>query len=247
MDSTDKTTILLFIQFYSSYAEPEKCDKEQGLFFLIDTTSSNVYDSFCRLMAVLQMLVAAFNPSSTTGTKLYGVLFPRTLQDTDPTTVFDLDDVCIKVIQDRLASLIEEYGKCAISAKYESKIFPSMCGTGTIAVIGLNKIAGVAEGTSLQEEAVLMLTDGTISDPNNERETVMNRLKSAGIETIIAARIGAGVDQNLIDYADKEDNAIADNDPIELGLDIVERLRVEGILCDEHGEIPLLDCNYSYI
>ena len=185
------------------------------------------------------MLVAAFNPSSTSGTKLYGVLFPRTLQDTDPTEVFGKSDDCTDVVQGHLASLIEEYGECAISATYKSAPFPSSCGTGTIAVIGLNKIAGFAESTSFNEEAVLMLTDGTISDPKNERVTVLNRLKSAGVGTIIAARIGSAKDENLIQYADKEDNAVANNDPVQLGLDIVERLRVEGILCDDHGEISL--------
>ena len=188
------------------------------------------------------MLVAVFNPSSTSGTKLYGVLFPRTLQDTDPTKVFGITDDCRSVVQGHLASLIEEYGECAISGTYVSAPFPSSCGTVTIADIGLNKIAEVAESTTFNDEAILILTDGTIFDPNNERVTVLNRLMSAGIGTIIAARIGAGVDQNLIDYADNVDNAIADNDPIELGLQIVERLRVEGILCDDHGEIPCIHC-----
>ena len=185
-------------------------------------------------MAVLQMLVAAFNPSSTSGTKIYGVLFPR--DGVAPSPIFEMDDTCRDIVRDSLASLVIEYGKCAISAKYKSAKYPSSCGTGTIAVPGLEVIAEVAKRSRLKEEAVLMLTDGTISDPNNGRVRVMNELKSAGIGTIIAARIGSGVDQNLIDYADKPDNAVADSNAIQLGLQIVERLNVEGILCNDHGK-----------
>ena len=81
-----------------------------------------------------------------------------------------------------------------------------------------------------------MLTDGTISDPDNHRTKVFGDLFNSGVKVIIAARIGTDKkDQTLIDYANIPENAVADTNPVQLGLAIVERLRAEAILCNETG------------
>ena len=89
-----------------------------------------------------------------------------------------------------------------------------------------------------------MLTDGTISDPDNHRTKVFGDLFNSGVKVIIAARIGTDKkDQTLIDYANKPENAVADTNGVRLGLAIVERLNAEDILCNDTGNLIVLHDN----
>ena len=184
------------------------------------------------MMIVAQMLAAAFNPTSSSGTKLYGVLFQKsgTVEK-----VFDLGDSC-NIVSNQLKTLTKDFSLCKESA-YSKTTFKSVCASETIAIKGLQEIEKVAKVSTKKQKAVLILTDGTIDDPNNELSTVMSSLKLAGIETIIAARVGTDqVNDNLKDYANIDSNAIVADEPLELGRKIVERLSAEGILCNDHGK-----------
>ena len=185
-------------------------------------------------MIVAQMLAAAFNPTSSSGTKLYGVLFQPDSK-TDVEKVFDLSDSC-NTVSKQLKTLTKDFSSCKNNA-FSKTTFKSVCASKTIAIKGLQEIEKEAKVSTKKEKAVLLLTDGTIDDPDNKLSTVKSSLKLAGIETIIAARVGTNqVNDNLKKYANKDSNAIVAKEPIELGRKIVERLSAEGILCNDHGK-----------
>ena len=226
-----------------SCAEPEKCDKQQTLYFYIDATDSNTFENFCPLIVVMQMLVAAFNPSATSGTKINALLFPDNQRQRDPSPVFDIGTSCLDATQGKdrsLLSLLSEFGVCIDKSRnYDSLKFPSSCGEGTSAVRGLEEIYRLASGTSSStESAVLMLTDGVIIDNSTSRTMVLNNLKSAGVSTLIAAGINDGTSvadrENLKDYT-SEENIVVKDDPVNLGIAIVRKLEERGILCKDHG------------
>ena len=68
-----------------------------------------------------------------------------------------------EVVKDRLPSLVQEYGDCALPGSYKSTEYPSMCGTGTVAIPGLEKIAGLTKLSSAPKKAtkIFIVKDGT--------------------------------------------------------------------------------------
>ena len=188
-------------------------------------------------MVVFQVIAAALNPTGSSGTKLYGVLFqPDATDSVLVEEVFALDSNCSDVVSNHLPMLIKDFASCKKSI-YKARVYKSMCAQNTIAINGLKKIETVARESSSKEKAVIILTDGTIEDPHNQLNTVKESLRNAGIETMIAARVGTNkVDPNLAQYANNDSNAIAADTPIGLGHKIVERLSAEGILCEDHGK-----------
>ena len=225
---------------YYIFAEPLHCDKQLKLFLYIDTTASNSWENFCPLMVVLQMLVAAFNPSATSGTKIASLLFPDKARGKPPSTVFGMDSACVDAVEGKdnsLRSLLLDFGICRDKkAEYDSTKFPPMCGKSTSAVEGLEKIVSLASSRGGSTEgAVLMITDGKIKDDDAERIKVLNDLKSAGIRTLIAAGIGEADVANLLRYTSSSDILIKEK-PIELGLAIVKQMTAEGVLCPNHGK-----------
>lgn len=224
-------------------AEPEKCDKQQTLYFYIDATRSNTFENFCPLIVVMQMLVAAFNPSSTSDTKINALLFPYISKSKDSSPVFDSSATCLEAIQGQngsLRSLLSEFRICLDNGRnYFSNAFPSSCGEGTSAVKGLEEIYRLASSRNSSrstESAVLMLTDGIIMDDSNDRATVLQNLNSAGVRTFIAAGINDGTTdrENLKKYT-SDDNIVIREKPVELGIAIVRKLEERGILCKDHG------------
>ena len=178
-------------------------------------------------MTLIQLLVAAFNPSASGPTKTYGYLFPN------GDDIWSSTDSCTSTVEGKLTSLMEERrDKCSTST-----VFPDICGDSTLAVPGLDVIQNVASMTTTPE-AVLMITDGNIQDPDTEVETVVTNLKNAGVSTIIAAGLGQ-VDQNNLERyvlpAGMSANAVVRSSIGDLGIAIVERLEASGILCPDHG------------
>ena len=192
-------------------------------------------------MVVMQMLVAAFNPSSTSGTKIASVLFSDNAKNKPPSHIFDMDTPCSDAVQGSgrsLSSLIIDFGACLDSARgYDSILFPPSCGEGTSAVKGLQEIHRLASsGTSSVESAILMLTDGVIQDDASERSKVLGDLKSAGIRTLIAAGINEADEENLRLYT-SSDNILVSQDAVQLGIDIVNKMQERGIVCKDHGNL----------
>ena len=218
------------------------CDKQQRLFLYIDATGSIIYENFCPLMVVMQMLVAASNPSATSGTKIDALLFPDNAKNKAPSPVFDMGTSCFNAVQGpwpdkSLSSLMIDFGVCIDKGRsgYDSTVFPSLCGEGTSAVKGLREIYNISSSTmSSTESAVLMLTDGIIQDDAAERTKVLSDLKSAGINTLIAAGFNEADMENLKLYT-SSDNILVGNDPVQLGIDIVNKLQERGIVCKYHG------------
>ena len=226
-------------------AELEKCDKQQTLYFYVDATDSNTFQNFCPLIVVMQMLVAAFNPSSTSGTKINAILFPDIPRSKDSSPVFDSSATCLEAIQGQnggLRLLLSEYGICLDRGRdYFSADFPSSCGEGTSAVNGLEKIYDTASsGSSSGESALLMLTDGVIRDDSTSLAKVLENLNSVGVRTRIAAGINDDTSmadrENLRSYT-SDDNIVIEDDPIKLGVAIVRKLEEREIICKEHGKI----------
>lgn len=209
----------------------DRCDKEQDLHFLIDATASNNF--FCQMVVVIQMLVAAFNPSSSSGTKISAVLFGDGHR-AGPSNVFTSNMDCYQVVNERLVSLITEFGECLDNRRsYTSLEFPSLCGQLTSAVSGLNVTANQIEANKGRNNALVMLTDGTIYDDANERNAVLERLEST---TIIVGGIGGGINgasrENMKLYSD---HVTVQRNPVDLGIDIVGLLNATGVLCPDHG------------
>ena len=229
--------------------EPERCDKQQKLFFYIDVTASNIYENFCSLIIVIQMLVAAFNPSATSGTKIGALLFPDISRSRDPSPVFDMDTLCFDAVQGpgrSLSSLMIDYGACLDHNRiYDSMLFPSSCGEATSAVKGLREIHRIASNTrNSTEGAILMITDGIIMDDAAERSRVLSDLNSTGISTLIAAGINEADEANLRHYT-SDDNILIGTDPVQLSIDIVNKLEERGIICPDHGNLSCIQINYN--
>ena len=222
--------------------EPENCDKQQKLFLYIDATASNIYDNFCPLIIVMQTLVAAFNPSATSGTKISALLFPDTSNSRDPSPVFDMDTPCFDAVQGSgrsLSSLTIDFGKCLDNGRsYDSTLFPSLCGEAMSAIQGLRVIHSIASGTrNSTEGAILMITDGIIpADDAAERSRVLSDLSSIGIRTLIAAGINVEDVANLRLYT-TSDNILVGTDPVQLGINIVNKMEERGIICRSYGNL----------
>ena len=203
------------------------CSREQSIYFLIDATGSYELNNFCRTVTLIQLLVAAFNPSASGLTKTYGYLFP------DGDDIWSSNDGCTSTVEGKLTSLMEERrDKCSTST-----VFPDICGDSTLAVPGLNVIKNVAN-TTTTPQAVLIFTDGNIQDINSQVETAVSNLANSGVSTIIAAGLGQ-VDQNNLERfvlpAGMSANAVVNSNIKDLGVSIVARLNATGILCKDHG------------
>ena len=185
------------------------------------------------------MLVAAFNPSTTSdsGTKITAWLFGEG-DRAEPSLVFNSSTSCNKIVNDRLASLINEFGKCLENGhKYSSEVFPPLCGQLTSAVSGLKQIAAEIERNSpSRNSAMVMLTDGVITDDATERQAVYMRLNST---VIISGGIQDADVNNLRLYTPSAENILVRSDPIDLGLAIVAQLNETGVLCADHGNLSL--------
>ena len=193
----------------------------------------------------MQMLVAVFNPSATSGTKISTLLFPDNSRSRDPSPVFDMDTLCFDAVQGpgrSLSSLMIDYGVCLDNHRdYDSTLFPSSCGESTSAVKGLREIYRIASGTrNSTESAILMITDGIIMDDAAERTRVLNDLNSIGISTLIAAGINGADEENLRLYTSNDNNILVGTDPVQLGIDIVNKMEERGLICRDFGNFILL-------
>ena len=192
-------------------------------------------------MTVAQLLVAAFNPSSTktTGTKVSARVFSRS--DIDPKEVFATSDNCQDIVADRIPLLMEGYRRC----KSGTLTSPPLCGDETYAINGLEQIAKDSERVEGQPEALILLTGGIIStkatdDEDSETakrrlENTIKSLNNSGVTIRIAAQSDDEYDPGLLEYVSRRENALDNSNPIALGLEIVNRLQAEGIICDDHG------------
>ena len=222
--------------------EETKCEKDQTLYFLIDVSISNEYHQFCRLMTVAQLLVAAFNPSPsrTPNTEVSARVFSR--HDIAPLEVFSTSDNCNDIVSDKIPSVMEQYRKC----KSGTLKLPPFCGDETYAINGLEQIAKDSERVAGQPEALILLTGGIIStkatddeDPavgeKNLNDAIQDLTKS-GVTIRIAAQSDDERDPGLLKYVSQDANALDNSNPIDLGVEIVNRLREENIICRNHGK-----------
>ena len=217
------------------------CSKEQSIYFLIDATSNFELNNFCRTVTLIQLLVAAFNHSVSGPTKTYGYLFP------DGDDIWNSSCTCTSTVEEKLTSLTQELR----DRRSASTVFPGIFGDSTLAVPGLNVIKNVAS-TTTTPQAVLIITDGNIQDSDSDVETAVTNLQAAGVSTIISAGLGL-IDKNNLERfvlpAGRSDNAVVNNNIVDLGTSIVKRLEESGILCSSHGkniECIRLLCNLNY-
>ena len=182
------------------------------------------------------MLVAAFNPSSTSETQIGAMLFADEAKKRGPSTVFSVGTSCRDAIQggkNSLLSLMLEYGTCLDKKhKYSSPKYPSMCGEGTSAVRGLEEIYKVILSKE-KSGVVLMLTDGIIKDDATKRDAVLTKFKEAKI-TIIGAGIGKAstLSGSMKDYTSIN---LIKEDPIDLSIAIVKEMESQNVLCSDEG------------
>ena len=83
-------------------------------------------------MVVLQMLVAAFNPSAKSGTKIGALLFSDNARDKPPSPVFDVGTSCFDAVQGSgrsLSSLIIIISYLLYSVGDLTSTLPNLKGT----------------------------------------------------------------------------------------------------------------------
>ena len=215
------------------FSEKIACEKEQNIYFLVDATASNGFNQFCQILITVDLLVAAFNPTLSGTTKVFGHLFPNGQLIWNPATT------CVGIVKERLPLLMNEFGKRNC---HSSTVFPGICGGQTVAVPGLRVIAGEVGKTDV-EQAVVILTDGNLEDDASTVPPIIQSLEKEGvIASIIAgfqARADQPIDINILKrYTIGGDaNAIVEEDPIDLGIAVVNRLNAEGVLCNQHGKV----------
>ena len=224
-------------------ATESSCNINQNLFFLLDGTEGN--SEFCTMAIVIHMLVAAFNPtSSTSGTKLSTVLFHKFA--TPPSVVFGLEHSCC-VIQDRLKKLQRDYLHCNLQFPDEGPYvnnYPSICGTFTRAVDGLKKISDLIPANQPgRANALVIMIDGVIYDGDNERKAVLDQLVTKGVSSILVSAVSSSnaipvTRANLIKYtvSNNEDDVIIRDQVIDVGIDMVRRMNDKRIICKELGK-----------
>ena len=191
---------------------------------------------FCEMMITIQLLTACFNPRVGSSTKVHGALFP------DGATIWDFSDTCESTVNTILPLLIAEFRECD-GSEAKPTVFPSICGTSTIAVPALEEIEKVAKveyaKDNEREQAVVIITGGVIGDSISAVQTTTSKLKEAGVSTIIAAGSSqfTPIDVNVLQRYTLgiDENAIAKDNAISLGIAIVERLNASGTVCSDHG------------
>lgn len=200
-------------------------------------------------------MTAAINPrSDTSGTKFSAQVFSAA--DIVPTEVFNTSDDCQNIVSTRIPSVINDFRNCKaeISA---STTYPPLCGDATYAIQGLNQVALDAEARGNQPKALILLTDGNIRTEANDNENeetgrinlmnANNRLNNANVTVRIAAQVGeSDPNPNLKNYASKDSNALINYEPVELTLDIVNRLIDENFVSTEDGKFFTLISFTSY-
>ena len=193
-------------------------------------------------MTVAQLLVAAFNPSpsKTPNTEVSARVFSR--QDMAPLEAFATTDNCNDIVSSKIPLLMEQYRRC----KSGTQQSPPFCGDETYAIKGLDQISTYSETVTGQPEALIILTGGIIStkatdseDPELGRirlENAIEKLDNSGVTIRIAAQSDDEYDPGLLKYVSRGENALDNSNPIDLGVEIVNRLRAEGIICNDHGK-----------
>ena len=216
-----------------------ECSINQNIYFLLDGTRQNY--AFCTMGITIHMLVAAFNPgSSSSGTRLSTVLFPR---NGISNVVFNTDKTCDE-IKGTLKSLQTQMQTCQDNQQTDksSITYTSLCGSNTVAVAGLDKIRSLIPNPATTDSAVVILTDGKIDDPADTREKALNDLADSGlrVQSIIAGgvRNSGATDANLKLYNRKDtvnDRVVLADDAIGLGLELVGEMKDVGLICPKLG------------
>ena len=223
---------------YVTYTE-KSCNIDQNLFFLLDSSEGNTV--FCPMAIVIHMLVAAFNPtSSTSGTKLSTVLFHKS--NTPPSEVFGLKDSCSD-IQDSLKKLQQDYQHCG--EKGYVHYYQSICGKFSRAVGGLKMIHDLIPANQPRRaNALVIMTDGVLNDNPNEQKATLDDLKKKGVSPILIFAVDSSdaipvTQAKLMKYTisnNKDDVIINTHDKIiDVGIAIVHRMEDTQVICKELG------------
>ena len=223
------------------YTVPPSCSIDQNIYFLLDGTKGN--NEFCSMAIIIQLLVAAFNPTaSLSGTRVSTVLFPNG-QSLNASVVFGTRDTCDSIVNNKIKVLQQEFQKCRSSSRNYNPLFPSFCGDGTSAVDGLKTIHDLIPSPPTTKSAVVILTDGQIIDDATERSNILAKLGERGVQSVLAAAVkGAGslsatVDNlRLYTLQNREADAILRDTVIDVGVGIVARMNKTGIICPDHGK-----------
>ena len=120
--------------------------------------------------------------------------------------------------------------------------YTSLCGTDTTAVAGLDKIHSLIPQPAITDSAVVILTDGVIDDPPNERIRALNNLLDSNVrvQSIIAGGIidSGATEANLRLYNRNNfanDGVVLAEDAVSLGIGIVRKMKEVGLICSEQG------------
>lgn len=192
-------------------------------------------------MIVTQLLTAVFDPSTSNsmGTKLYATVFSR--HDLALLNIFNITDNCLDIVTNKIPSIIEQFKKCMAV----SSLSPPYCGNQTNAIKALEEVAALAKNIVDKRKALILLTSGPISTNYGDKEDplfgemrlkeALARVNESGVTIRIAAQSDDVHDPSLEPYASRTENVLDDSDPVQLGIEIVERLVAEGVLCSEQG------------
>ena len=240
----------------------QECSPEQNIYFLMDGSQGN--SDFPSLLMAVQMLVAAFNPvPNQSGTKVSVVLFGDGSR-IPPSVMSTTDDGC-EDIKSKLIELQKEFQVCDTNGNEYTKHegYLSLCARGSQAASGLNTIRRMIESNPSISSALVMMTDGQLSELNDpeDRINAINALKNENLNlyTIIASGIedhtqGSGATyDNLVKYTRSgfsDDHVLLGRNAIHVGRLVVNTMAASGIICPDYGNQPIstpIPCMYNIV
>ena len=233
--------------------DEEKCDPNQDVYFLIDTTLSNNRLAFCQTHYGVELMIAAINPGGDlVGTRMGSILYPKVDRGETPVAnnFFNIGTSCGEILGDYNTMIDAFYNQEFPDNPYEDYVR----GEGTYPAVTISKLTGniKADGAPAnRRRIVVVVTDGNNDGDTTELRQAVSELAALGV-TIIAAGNDNGYrnEPDLIERFRQEliiiangnaNNVVIRQDSLKLAAALVEKMRELEALCDEHGKF-----NYNY-
>lgn len=235
------------------------CTGEQDIYFVVDATSSNDVNPFCQEMYALELISEAINPGSAlTGPRIGSYLYPRNeLTSDNNMQYFKIGTKDCSVTVKAWHRLMTAFG-----LGYPKGLSNKINGLLTLPAPVLNLVAEdieseITDKTELKDRrrVVVTITDGSNDQMNqNILKNATIRLQNAGSRTtLIAAGIATKINTDdlpafkaelMLIAGGKEENTIVTDNGQTLGLELIDVMEANGVICTEQGIIHYFYTNF---
>ena len=227
--------------------KPPSCNRDQDIYFLLDTTLSLGALPFCEMLHTVEMITSAINKGNNSRTGAY--IYPKSQTTTDEDMQFiDIErDECLSSI-DKYHNLVLEFS-FSYKRGYASKIYATI--TLPVYVIDLlrrdilAKISSQTDTTKPSRRNVaIVITDGANDGNENELSTAITKLTEETGTTVISAGLGTPISVDNYEQFRKElkvlangnaRNVVSASSTRQLNKGIVQKLTENGVLCTKQG------------